>query len=238
MPLTEFQLEELSYILKRSRRRTLALSVRPSGLITAHAPRWILERSVHQFVRHQLPWIRRTLTKLQDPSRRATTLSFSEGTFFPLWGQPRAVRRIEIKGRTLRARFDDQFLILEGPASVFTDRRLIRATRLGYKETVEARLQERVPYWAARMGVTPGNVSIGFAKRRWGSCSPRGSLRFNGRLAMHAPNLLDYVIVHELAHLLHRNHGPRFWNEVSAQVPDHKALRRQLLLESRLTPPL
>jgi hypothetical protein len=75
-----------------------------------------------------------------------------------------------------------------------------------------------------------GKVSIKNQKTRWGSCSGKRNLSFNYKLLFLPPNLRDYIIIHELCHLKEMNHSKNFWNLVAEQVPDYKALRRQIRL--------
>jgi predicted metal-dependent hydrolase len=92
------------------------------------------------------------------------------------------------------------------------------------QEAVEA----SVARWVAITGRAPKRVLVRNQRQRWGSCSPDGTLRFNWRLIMLAPALLDYVVVHELAHLEVPNHGPEFWRAVARLLPDHAARRRRM----------
>ena len=89
-------------------------------------------------------------------------------------------------------------------------------------------LSAKVRFWAAKMGVTYGTISIRQQATRWGSCSSRGNLNFNWTLILTPEPLQDYVVVHELAHRLEMNHSDRFWKIVESQIPDYKE-RRNLL---------
>jgi predicted metal-dependent hydrolase len=89
-------------------------------------------------------------------------------------------------------------------------------------------LQITVARWAAAMGAAPRRVIVKDQRRRWGSCGADGTVRFNWRLVMAEPALIDLVVVHELAHLKHRNHSPAFWAEVTRHIPDLAARRRRL----------
>ena len=106
-----------------------------------------------------------------------------------------------------------------------------------YKEAVErqrnrktygAVLMHRVALYAACMGVTYGKITIRNQKTRWGSCSAAGNLNFNWRLALLPEELMNYVIVHELAHRLEMNHSARFWTQVENILPDWRERRRRL----------
>ena len=94
----------------------------------------------------------------------------------------------------------------------------------------KALIPERVSHFAAILGVSVGRIAIRAQKTRWGSCSTKGNLNFNCLLALVPPEVLDYVVVHELCHLREMNHSPRFWAHVEAVLPDYK-LRRKWLKE-------
>ena len=79
-----------------------------------------------------------------------------------------------------------------------------------------------------KLGRGPSRVSLNAARTRWGSCSRDGSIRLNWRLVQYAPELIDYVIAHELAHLTELNHSPRFWAQLEALMPDYRQWQRQL----------
>ena len=87
---------------------------------------------------------------------------------------------------------------------------------------------ERTAYFALRMSVDYGRITIREQKTRWGSCSSKGNLNFNWKLVLLAPELLDYVVVHELAHRREMNHSKNFWKIVEAELPDYRERRRRL----------
>ena len=87
---------------------------------------------------------------------------------------------------------------------------------------------ERAAYFAPLIGVTYGRITIRNQKTRWGSCSAEGNLNFNCLLLLAPPEVLDYVVVHELCHRKFMNHSPRFWAEVARVMPDYKVRRKWL----------
>lgn len=87
---------------------------------------------------------------------------------------------------------------------------------------------ERTAYFAKRMGVDYGRITIREQKTRWGSCSSKGNLNFNWKLVLLDPELQDYVVVHELAHRREMNHSVAFWKVVEAELPDYRERRRRL----------
>ena len=97
-----------------------------------------------------------------------------------------------------------------------------------WRRQAKAVLPERVAYWAARMGVEPAGITITAARTRFGSCSGRNAISFSWRLMQYPEEAIDYVVVHELAHIRHHDHSPAFYREVETYLPDWRQ-RRALL---------
>ena len=96
------------------------------------------------------------------------------------------------------------------------------------RERIQTFIEEKVSYYASVMGVSYGRITMRNQKTRWGSCSSKGNLNFNYRLAYLPQELLDYVVVHELAHRRHMDHSKTFWQEVETYYPNYKECRRTL----------
>ncbi len=109
------------------------------------------------------------------------------------------------------------------PAGVISDKELRHMT-----EEARIIIPERVKYFAKIIGVTYGRITIRHQKTRWGSCSSSGNLNFNCMLMATSPELIDYVVVHELCHRKQMNHSPLFWKEVEEIIPDYRDLRSRL----------
>ncbi len=110
--------------------------------------------------------------------------------------------------------------------------RMRRGTK-PYKEAVERTrvlVTERAAYWSKAFGITYRTIAIRKQKTRWGSCSRAGNLNFNYRLGFLPVELADYVVVHELCHVVHHNHGKAFWELLATAYPNWKELRAQLHL--------
>ena len=132
--------------------------------------------------------------------------------------------------RLCRKRFLHTIVILDDGRRVGNRSGCIRrAVVAWYRRWAEARLATIVERWWPRFGGRePYRLLIRDQRQRWGSCAPDGTLRFNWRLAMLRPDLAEYVVVHELAHLRVRNHSTEFWNLLSRAMPDAQGRRRRL----------
>ncbi len=127
----------------------------------------------------------------------------------------------------------------------FLRKRRVATTRPGrkayelHKEAARAKVHARLAYFGQRYGVSWNRVAIRDQRRRWGSCSSRGNLNFNYRLIFLPDHLFDYIIIHELCHLVEMNHGPRFWALVAQECPGFEACiteLRHLERSTRLNP--
>ena len=109
------------------------------------------------------------------------------------------------------------------PASPFTEEEIRALTDKALQV-----IPDRVRHYAALMGVSYGRITIRNQKSKWGSCSAKGNLNFNCLLMLCPPEVLDYVVVHELCHRKEMNHSPKFWAEVEKYAPDYKTQRKWL----------
>lgn len=218
-------------IVRRPRRKkTVEITVDSPGVVTVAAPVETPAEQLEAMVHRRAGWIIRHNGAIAEvpPSHR-----FVSGESLPYLGRsvPLTVRNTDTKGVEVRFhywQFDvDVPSLLEGRER----RELIRtAFETWYRERAAIKLPERVNHIAGLLGVQPTEILIRDQRRRWASCAPDGTLRFNWRVIMAAPALIDYLVAHELAHLKVRGHTPEYWNIVAQAVPDYR-LRRERLRE-------
>lgn len=109
-----------------------------------------------------------------------------------------------------------------------TENKLSDEERMRYIQIAREIITQKTAYYAALMHVTYGRISIREQKTRWGSCSGKGNLNFNWRLILAPENVLNYVVVHELAHRKEMNHSPAFYAVVQSILPDYKTAKKWL----------
>ena len=203
---------EIPYRLIRSNRRTLSLTVESGGALVAHAPLHMPLRQIEAFIEEKRAWIERK--RGEAPSRPAPFV-------------PRDGARLPWLGAELRLAFSDLPLCVDFGGWLLVPRSGDVRARLRdwRKQRAAEELSPRVRLWERRMGLQVKSIRYTAAKRRWGSMRADGCLRLNAAL-MHCPmELCDYVIVHELAHIVHPDHSPAFHALVRSVLPGADALR-------------
>jgi hypothetical protein len=199
----------------RTRRRTLALIVERDGKLSVRAPMRAKEDAIHEFVEDKEKWI---LAKQQQARARSmdfVTKQYVRGEEFLYLGNHYRLELVDTKKPALA--LDTGFRLAHAAVP-----RAVAVFERWYRARAFQVISERVEWYAAKHGFDYRQVKITAARRQWGSCGAQGNLRFAWRLVMAPMQIIDYVVVHELVHLQHRNHSKRFWGKVMAILPDFK----------------
>ena len=209
---------EKDYELRRSNRRTLALTLDRQGRLIAHAPLRMPLRTIEAFILEKQDWIARKRRELSAAESRMSGFSLEEGGCIPYLGG-----RLRVSyGSVRRAEIQDGVLVLP---------RTGRPAQQVLNWLTEQARRVLPPYgekWSRRMNVYPAALSFGYAKARYGSMTSDGRMRLNVAL-MHFPaQYIDYVVVHELAHRVHPDHSPAFHACVESVLPGAGQLRREM----------
>lgn len=221
---------DLPYAFRRVRRRTIGLIVDEHGL-TAAAPPWVPVAEVEAFIREKEHWI---LGRLAERAREAARpFQWREGATLPYLGHDIA---LALSSTAAAPRLEAGLLHL--PAHAAQPSRMREATLGWLKAAALALYRERAASLARRGGVAVREVQLSGARTQWGSCTAGGRIRINWRLAHFALPYIDYVIAHELAHLVEMNHSRAFWGVVATMYPDHQAARAFLRRRGHLIPAL
>lgn len=211
----------LTYTLKRSSRRSFALHVDPLG-IRVSAPLMAGQDEVERFIQGHARWL---LDKLDRQAERRVRQHFElvEGALFPLFGRSCRLRLTETaRGVKLKWGWGhDGVEEVCIPTTADPGSLLVGALKKRALTWFEGRVSE----YCHRLDLAPPPVRITSARTRWGSCSARSGIRLHWRLIHLPPALSDYVVAHEVAHLLEMNHSPRFWSVVERLYPDWRAAR-------------
>lgn len=209
----------ISYTLIRTKRKTVAIQVKSDGSVAVRAPQRLAKREIDRVVQQKEGWILAHQQQMQQRQQAKESFCLSDGRL-PLLGGWLPITYTDTK--TPFCSQGTCFLARGEEAQLWE-----QAERL-YRSIAREQLERRVADYANRMGVHPTGLRITGAKGRWGSCSGKNSLNFSWRLILAPEHCVDYVVVHELCHILHHDHSTAFWQEVENWFPDWQQCREQL----------
>ena len=215
----------IEYRFARRRRRTLAITVNTAGLRVS-APLRAPWREIEAFLRDKQRWI---LAKLDAWSRvpRPPVLHGLSGETLPLFGAPAT---LEVRPGRRRVEQHDGRLIVHART------RPLNVLVAWLKHRALEALAPRSGHYAAVLGVPAPRVALSSARTQWGVCTEGGAIRLSWRLVHVEPRLADYVVAHEVAHLVEMNHSRRFWSLLARLYPGWREARERLELAAATLP--
>jgi predicted metal-dependent hydrolase len=218
---------EIPYRVRRSERaRHARIEVGPDG-VEVVVPRRMALRHVPPFVEEKRPWIERTLRRYREAEELVPVARLQDGGFVPFLGRRLELRVRREPGRRrahVALRGEALHVKVGGPGREPVHAALESWFRKGARGEVSRRLDAAV----ARAGTRYSALSIRGQRTRWASCSSGGSMSFNWRLLLAPPEILDYVVEHEVAHLEVLDHSPRFWRLLASRSPRYREHERWL----------
>jgi predicted metal-dependent hydrolase len=207
-------------IVRSDRARLLRLRVGPEPLVRIVVPRGHHIGPIGELLERHKLWIFKQLDNFAKPEPEMPVLR--SGDVLPYLGRDHALEILTGNGRPRVSRRGDRLTVRDAGDGLVSD--LVA----WYRDAARDYLCGAATRLARQMDVRYGRITIRDQKTRWGSCSSRGNLNFSWRLVMAPPEIADYVVIHELAHLVIPHHGPIFWNLVESHCPDCKCHQRWL----------
>ena len=213
--------QAISYVLHRSHgRRRISLSVDERGLRIG-APLRASMREIETVLRDHARWVMRKL--MQWTEKRAPGRRWESGESLMFLGRP---LQLHISAGA------ENVMPLDSALQISTSRaqpeNIAALARAWLRTQALSDFATRIERYRVAMAVTPADIRLSNARTRWGSCHASGRILLNWRLIQMPARLIDYVVVHELAHLREMNHTPRFWAVVEKEIPDYPARRREI----------
>jgi len=206
-------------ILKRRSRRSIGLHIIEDGKLEVRAPYLMPKFFINRFVASKRDWIIKTKQTMRN-RKHVAKVAYHEGSVFRLAGVPYTLHITE--GNTI---------VLLGSQIFFPKKFLLHTKHhmeLWVRSFAKKYLTSRISFYAQKMNVSYKKITIRDTSSRWGSCSSSGTISFSYRLILTEPNIIDYVVIHELAHTVHHNHAKEFWNLVENYYPEYKKARAWL----------
>lgn len=209
-------------VIKRStrRKRSIKLEVLADNTVEVVAPNRTSERAINKLLDEKQDWILKRLRFNQDNADKLRPKQYQDGETFYYLGSAYPLKFTATTPKGVG--------FYEGALCINSRKAPEKAIANWYKQRAYDIIEDRVGHFAQLMSLNPSSIKIKRMKTRWGSCSSSGNLNFNWALIMAPLPVIDYVVIHELSHLVHMNHSPAFWSLVEQYCTDYKAHTRWL----------
>lgn len=213
-----FQVE----VVRTDRKRSVSIHLE-GDLVKIRVPRSLSDNRVRDLVSKRTAWIKRKLKEQsENPASRAK--EYVSGEAFPYLGKNYRLK--VVRGDSPSVKLKSGYLVVTILETDTEQQKIIRSLLEDwYRSHAELRLIEKTERLARIVGVNPKSVSVRAYKSRWGACSVTGDVTYNWRIILAPHRIVDYVVIHELCHLLEHNHSPRYWKHVQRHTPDWKDCR-------------
>ncbi len=221
----EFESKNIEYSVQRtSRKRSVGIQVRPNASVLLLIPKRFSEKNLDEILEKRAAWI---LEKQKRFKENYKSYSLLPGSLIPYRGESLTlnIRREAISQRSVIWEETQLNVLLKNEDD---EKQLRTQLLLWYQTQAREKIIESIYRFQMQLGVSAKRISIRNQKQRWGSCNSKHHLNFNWRLILAPPQVLDYVVVHELSHIAHLNHSSKFWKKVESVLPSHKEQRRLL----------
>jgi len=211
----------IAEVIRTNRRKSANIRVE-EGAVSIVVPASTSVEKIDQLLIAKRQWIKEKIA-LQREMAPVSDKQFVSGEAFPYLGRN---YRLKVEsGNFAPVKLLQGRLVVRMPECSKQPHMIRNALVRWYKRQAEHKLREKVNRFAPMVGVEPAGVSIKSFKARWGSCTPKGALEFNWKIMMAANRMVDYVVIHELCHLIHHDHSPEFWRELARVMPDYQHCR-------------
>jgi len=211
---------EISEII-RSSRKSFGLEIKPDGRLIVRAPKNATPAQIQSVVMKKAAWIHKTQTRLTRQFAALQPKTFTPGETFWYLGEMYPLHLTDRQRPPLD--LDGAFLLSRAAQD-----RAKEVFIAWYRSETRAITQRLIDAYSKQFNYKVKQVRITSARTRWGSCSGKNNLNFTYRLSMAPLKVIDYVVVHELVHLQHRNHSQTFWDAVARIKPDYQQNRNWL----------
>lgn len=223
----EYGTQIIEFTVKYSKRKTIGISIKPPDVVTVTAPKGVDEETILKAVKSRGKWIVQKIFELKQMEHLRQEKVYVNGETFMYLGENYALQIVvdnTIKLPETKL-YQGKFYV----TSPTKEQQQIRsAMEKWYRKQTLEKVTERISYYQRYFKVQPHAIVVKEQKKRWASCSSKRNLNFNWRCVMAPVWVLDYIVVHEMCHLVHMNHSKEFWALVERIMPDYKRHREWL----------
>lgn len=215
-----FNDRNLVYVVEHKKRKTLGIYIDLFGNVTLRVPKNTQESQITNLIESKWAWIHKTCQDMKEKSQGYKERTYAEGDSLLFLGEERIVNRVMEETSTLSIRLGPEGIQIRGP--IVPEEEMKKAVKKFYKQQLKAILEERIQVYQKHFKVKPRGFKITDNKKTWGTCNSRYELTFNYRLMMAPIQVIDYLVIHEMAHMVHLNHDRSFWRLVGSLMRDYE----------------
>ena len=214
----------LNCFIEKRKRKSISIKVNENEEIEILCPYRVNYDYIEKIVIDKSEWIESALKRVRTAAKEKANLENNIKEKYLFMGNE---YKVKITNEKIEKDYEieNEYIVLHGNKS--REKSIIKKF---YREKAEEILKSRTEYYSAVIGVKPEIIKVKQLIRSWGICSSRKSITYNWKLVMAPMEVIDYVIIHELCHLIHHNHSKEFWNEVIKYMPDYKKKKEWLRL--------
>jgi hypothetical protein len=228
----------INYEIIRTNRKTMGIIVDHERNLIVRSPKNTAKAKIEEVLKKKTSWILTKLKEMDKIKPAPKEKEFMTGEKLPYLGRryrlvvnPAEISKVEVK------LYQGKFII-DYPAELKNEKeqrsnQIRNALVEWYREHAKEKINERVDKYKVKLDVEPNNIVVKKQKKRWGSCSSKDNLNFNWKIIMAPMSIVDYLVVHELTHLIHDNHSRNFWATVAVIIPDFKKKQEWLKINGR-----
>jgi len=224
---TQYDNKKLEFEVRYGKRRTLVIQMEPMEKILVLSPIGLSEDYIIERVLSKGEWILKKLAAFKDAGFLPSKKQFVAGELFLYLGRNYKLH-VLLNRNIVRPKVE----LAQNNIFIFSplkEQEILRAAlQKWFKKEANKIILQKVEYFKKILMAEPAQIKIKEQKRRWGSCSSRGNIYFNWRIIMAPDQVIDYIVVHEIAHLIHRNHSPIFYRLIESIMPDYKTRKKWL----------
>jgi predicted metal-dependent hydrolase len=202
--------------IKKSKRKTVSIFVERDGSVSALVPSNLDDEEIATILKAKEYQIHRNLAEWLQLNERHVTREYVNGQSFLYLGRNYRLKLVDDKLGELK--FSKGYFLLSKDELSNAEQYFIDF----YRNKLKEKIKSLIIRYKEQLGVSPNDIKVMELKNRWASCSAKGNINFHWKCAMAPMDVLQYIIVHELAHLIHLNHTKEFWNEVDKVLPKYE----------------
>jgi predicted metal-dependent hydrolase len=218
---------KIEFVVKYRNRATLAIQITAPGVVTVLSPEGLSPGEIKSRVEKKAGWIAKKLVYFKKLGKLKENRRISEGGKLLYLGKSYpVVINYNKELKWLTARLSEDVFVFDTP--VRDPLILKKLAEKWYRRDAEKIILQRVEKYSHKFNISPLQIKVKEQKRRWGTCTSQRNIYFNWRIIMAPMNVIDYVIVHELSHLVYQDHSKQFWGCVEAAMPDYRERKKWL----------